>query len=104
VVGVCQLVQDDGRVLEHLLAGEQLGCVGDVYLLGQAFVVSAVGEPFAIRMVMFAAQLRVGVLDPDSDRAKLLERLRRNQDGDALQVIGEHLQRTLSCFAVWAFE
>ena len=51
-------------------------------------------------MVLHRRQLRVLVLDPDADLLQILQRLALDQDGDALEVVGEHAQRARAFLCV----
>lgn len=92
VVGVGEFVEDDGGVFEELEAGEQGFGVGDVDFFMEAWVVAVVFEPTDAGVVLHGAERRVVVFDPDFAGLEFCQGFSRDEDGDALEVVGEHLE------------
>ena len=99
VIRVGEFMQDDGRVLEHLPAREQVFCNGDMDVASEARVVSVGGQPAFGRVILHVAQAGVVFLDPDGEGAQLGEAFAGHEDADALEMVCEHLEG-LSAFVV----
>ena len=106
MVRVDQLVQDDGRVFEHVVSLQKRRRARNVHLFRQACIVAPLSEPIDARVVgpRFHIDIGMVVLDPDPQLAHLLKAVFWHQDGDALQMIGQHGQRPGSRLGVLALE
>jgi hypothetical protein len=103
---VGQLVQDHGGVFDHVVALQERRRPRDVHLLRQPRIVASLGQPIDTWVVRTRFDIDPGmvVLDPDFQFLHLFEAFFRHQDGNALQVIGKHLQCDSALFGVLAIE
>lgn len=73
-----------------------------MHFAGQPRVMAVFHEPFATRVVLHRTQGRMIVFDPDFDCLQSGERAGGHENFDALQVIGEHLERPGAVIALRA--
>ena len=73
-------------------------------LSGKPHIVSVAFQPIPTRVILHGAERRIFVLNPNLHGPNLFQPLRRQQNGDPVQLIGQHSQGARAFLAVFPID